>query len=197
MIHLFGDSHIDTLAQARPDIFVKHGVISFSAYKAGNIIAFDSDIQNHLSTIPKNSKVLVSFGEIDCRRHIMKFVKRLDKPIKDVVAINIGGLRKVFIYLQKKHKLAAFAPYPSLLSPHIPSDTPELYEGTWGDVLEVKAEFNDQMKILCDEMGVFFLSVFKEYREGRWYTMQDPYYRDPTHLSEYVVPLIVKKLEGF
>ncbi len=196
-IHCFGDSHLEVLTQSRPDIFIGHGTTSLTAYKVGKQIT-DHFFTRFLLSIPNYSRVLLSFGEIDCSLHIIKFARKLNKSFEEVTAVNIAQYRNILECLQKKYKLAALGPYPYLRYPNTETDTPKTHIGTFDEVLEVKWIFNRQLKTLCDELNVFFLTVFDETVKNKWYDFPDSgYYRDPAHLGEFVVPLILEKLKDF
>lgn len=196
-IHCFGDSHLESLIQTRPDIFVKHAITSKTAYKIGSMIT-DYFFSRILADIPDGSKVLVSFGEIDCRCHIMRFVRESNRSVAEVASVNISQYKKILDHLQKKYALAVLALYPSYLYPYDPSDVPILHEGTFEEVLEVKRIFNEQLEALCNTLNIVFISLFKECVNQKWYDDPDMlYYRDTTHFGELAVPLIVEKLDKF
>ncbi len=194
-IHCFGDSHLETLIQAHPDLFIGHGTTSVTAYKLGEKIN-EFIFNDTLSQIPKGNRLLLSFGEIDCSLHIIKYARRLNKPIEEVTAMNIAKYQVALEFLKKKYTLAVFGPYPYFWYSNTEGDTEITHIGTFDEVLDVKAVFNDQLEYLCEELGIFFFTLYDEVVANEWYK-KPGYYRDNSHLGECMIPLMLEKLKDF
>lgn len=190
MIHCFGDSHIAILSDKRPDIFISHGTKAITAYMFCEL--YDS-MAYEFEKIPEGSNVLLSFGEIDCCLHIKKYAVRLNKSIEETIDVNISKYAEVLSKLNGRFRLAVFGVYPHQYYPDTEEDSEVTHIGTWGEVLLVKSMFNNKLRFVCEQLGIFYFSLFEESVLNKWYLPEHgfKYYKDRTHLSEYAVPLII------
>src|SRR5688572_14786627 len=96
--HVIGDSHVSLFSgkdQIVPTWNEPHEDLlpQFRTYRLGAMLAYNLATERHegrdklfacIKTLPKNSKVLLCFGEIDCRAHLVKQARAQEKTLDDV-----------------------------------------------------------------------------------------------------------------
>jgi len=209
MIHCIGDSHVGLFAGT--DKGVAHwpskkssNILSWArAYRLGGCLAYkicepETRTSGHrrllqvLNEIP-DKRVLLSFGEIDCRLHLLKQAKIQNRPIKDLV----NECVKRYISLIVKVKDMGF----ETMVWNAPATHPDDYvpdknnpsDGTCIERNAVTRKFNNALRKFLPG-NIPFICVFDDLllSDG---TTNMYYYYDGTHLSQKVMPLVLKEFE--
>ena len=196
MIHCVGDSHIENFWMYRPDIFFKQsGTKSITAYRFGQ--AFGEQYEPDFKNIPHGSKVMISFGEIDCCLHIKKYSIRLNKTIEDTIDESLRLYRIGIDWLRGRFGLAIFGTYPHKFYPLSEEDSEKTHIGSFYETFAYKMIFNHKLKNICRGLGIFYFDMMAEVIDGKLYNYSgNEYYRDNTHLAEWDVPIAIEKLKS-
>jgi len=111
-------------------------------------------LQNHIKNIPDNSKVIISFGEIDCRSDegIIPYALKSGKTIDEIVDTTVKGyINYVQTLLQNRNITAYFTAVPA----------PVIKEESQNELLriEVVQKFNKTLKQELDKASLNFLDT--------------------------------------
>jgi len=205
MIYCVGDSHVEVFS------YVNYSPLSsqkFGIYHIGPFLAYtvgDRDHENYQKTIkqisyfPIGSEILLSFGEIDCRAHILRQAEKHSistlSVIKEVVLRYENIIRDVS---DKGYKVLVLCP--------IATANVDCFE--WND----KAEFprygkavvrNEITKNFCDCLlnsfkghhNIHVISILKHLLNENMTSKSEYYKKDGVHLSEAAVPIIISEIE--
>ncbi|MDY0313769.1 MAG: hypothetical protein RBR32_01700 [Bacteroidales bacterium] len=210
MIHVIGDSHVSFFIgknEIVPEYPPYCGINNqFSVYRIGAPIAFNLLKENTtykarekilyiLPLILPEDKVLFSFGEIDCRYHIGKNVRRGYSQAHNVykcVERYVDGLLDL-MYNFSNISFGVWGPIPSTKLPQSCSsrDCP-----ITGDMLErnqITLTFNVFLEQKSKEFGFKFFTLFYDLVDSYMGTDLS-YYMDNIHLNQKAMPLALGEL---
>ena len=199
MIYCFGDSHVSIFSG-------KDGIIpmwelhlpntwdklpQFRTCRLGAFLAYSIGREEHrgrkmlfeaLKEIPEKSKVLLIFGEIDCRVHSLKQAQIQQKSLSEIV---IDCVMKYF----KTIKIISEMGYEVIVFGGIPNGS------TIVEHHEAARLFDFYIKQECSKTNVFCLSIWDKLinEHGK---ISGKYYMDSYHMSQAAMPLILEKLNG-
>lgn len=210
-IHCIGDSHvsvfggIDIISEGFPSSFDK--LSEFKTYRVGPVLAYNMITEGHkgrldffgiLQHIKKGSWVLLSFGEIDCRAHLMKQKEKQNLSIEDVVK---NCVNRYFQFVLEVKRLG----YNVIVYAVPPTSNHDVFEDLeeqemfphYGSFVErnyATKYFNNLLNTKCIENNVLFLSIFNLLlsEEGK---TNESFFCDCIHLSYKTLPNIVFELE--
>lgn len=207
-IHCIGDSHVsffsgrNSLQPAWP-LHVNDIIPSFRTYRLGAVLAYslvslNTTMQGReklfelLKEIPRGSSVIMCFGEIDCRVHLVKQSEKQNRPLKNVVVECVDRYFGVLKEIKKDFKVIAWAVIPStpseiILDPRYP------HFGTNMERNAASKFFNERLALLCQKEGITFLSIFDKLVNPDGST-NDRFLVDKVHLSQKAMPLTIKQL---
>jgi hypothetical protein len=179
-IHCVGDSHVDFF-HIPP--FIPRWLGPLLAYNLSNKLDKIYELK-----IPLKSKILMCFGEIDCRFHLPKQArlqnKNPDGLIKECVSRYIEALAKIS---QKGYIVGAFGPIASSVLPESDhKDFPRV-----GDCVErnkITKIFNEELSKECKNKGLKFVTLFPLLLKEDGTTKQE-FYSDAVHLSGSIMPI--------
>jgi len=211
LIHCIGDSHVSVfsgtnkISEGYPSVHDTHPC--FRTYRIGPHLAYNMGDENHsgyrhlmsvLAGIPKGSYVLLSFGEVDCRNHLIRQVDLQKKSIEELVKICVD---RYFKTIQKVveigYKVIIWAVVPTYNCDCFVYEENEPYKhyGSYVDRNRATSLFNSYLKSLCFGFpGVAFLSI-EEHLLGKDLRTIESLYMDSIHLSERAIPVIMRELE--
>lgn len=203
VIHCLGDSHVCLFSGAfenrlpwpasSPDkipLFKTYWLGALLAYNLGSKkILFDA-----LKTIPKSEKIMLVFGEIDCRAHLIKEQQKTGKPLTDIVSDCVNRYAKVIekIYKSGYKNLLVFGTIPST---RFEGKQDDAYP-TVGTCLERNTAsklFNSALRKAVAKNNIALVDIFDCLTDKSGLT-NTSYYRDKIHLSLKILPVIVDKL---
>lgn len=143
----------------------------------------------------RNPKVLLCFGEIDCRAHLLKQAEAQNRATGDVIA---ECVERYFAVILEVKKLG----YEIIVWNAIPSTPYETSAGlefpTYGNCKErneVTRLFNNMLSNKCSTHGFKFVSVFDELVDHHGIT-QGEYLFDGFHLGQNARKLALTKMRA-
>ena len=217
-IHCIGDSHVcffsgkDALQPAwqgpsddRLPWFKTHRTGSSLAYnlsRNGTRTRGRERLLEILDTqVPPGGRVLLSYGEIDCRAHLIKQAKRQGLPIETVVELCLDEYFKaVREVVSRGFQVIVYNAVPSRISTPKAGDTGGgdeefVTNGTWGERNHATRLFNDGARRRCADCGARFLENFPRLVDARGKTIQW-YLWDSIHLSQRAMPITLESLRA-
>lgn len=188
-IHTVGDSHINILSEAMPDMFKTARYASISAYA---VINPDNEfLFSALEKIPEGDKVLLSFGEIDCRHYIPKFAEDNETLVSELVPTIVERYARFITILQQKYRIIALSPYVNL-------NDAEHHENQFSQIIEAKAAFSALLRFFCEENGIAFVPLFDMSVIKGWHRWElGSYFNDIAHLGPCMIPIIFDSIKNF
>jgi hypothetical protein len=209
MLYCIGDSHTSYFAgeagiQPEWPQWGRSRLPFFRAFRLGAVLAYNlprfgtrthgrEKLLTVLRTdVPRGSRVLLCFGEIDCRAHLLRQCERQGRSPESVAAECAERYFSVAQEIQRRG-------YAVLLWNAIPSSAYELAGAlpTYGTCLERNAItrlFNARLADLAAAGGMGFVSIFDALVDAGGLTRME-YYQDEIHLSQLSMPLTLAALE--
>lgn len=212
MIFVVGDSHVSVfsgenkIVESFPSCTFN---LPFAVYRLGAPIAFNlkkyktlykarEKIESLISSLDfVFNKIILVFGEIDLRFHIVNQSRKKYKSPEHFVILcvdnYINGILDIFKEVPKD-KIAIYGPIPNTM---LSEDFSNKDCPICGDVKQrnlLTCIFNDYLKSRCEIEGFYFFTLFYDLIKLR--NIQN-YYLDDIHLNNKCYPLIMTKLEGF
>jgi hypothetical protein len=214
IIYCIGDSHIsffsgkDKIQPSWPNVSDDH-LPFFKTYHIGPALAFNLtrtstqtkgreklfEILN--KEIPKGSLILLSFGEIDCRVHLIKHAQLKNLPVSDMVN---SCLDQYFIAVKEIVSLGyeviiynAVTSRPRSRKFRIKSEAIYAAYGSQSDRNKTIKLFNDGARERCKNEKLYFLETASHLADKNgnpliWY------FFDSIHLSQRAMPITLHKL---
>ena len=137
---------------------------------------------------------LCCFGEIDCRVHVLKQAEKIPgngyKKVVDNIITNYLSFLK---WLMDYGNVWCWGPVASQ-SEKTPIDPSFPRYGSEYDRNRVTAYFNEQLKKVCEENGIGFISVFPKLIDNEGLTKEE-YYLDGVHLNQKAAALANDQLK--
>jgi hypothetical protein len=210
IIYCIGDSHIhffsgwDHIGPEYPKLY--YGRLPyFKSFRLGAVLAYNLcttgtttkgrekllEIVN--SKIKPPAKILLSFGEIDCRAHLLKQKEIRKKPIEEIVAECVDR------YLSVIMEITAMG-FEVIVWNVVPSSLTDIQDdryGTYGSCVErnaVSKLFNDSLGERCREHRIKFISIFSKLIDEQGLSKNE-YYMDNIHISQKAMPLALEELK--
>ena len=210
VIHCIGDSHTslfsghNKISPYWPEM-TNHSLSQFRVYHLGPALAFslwkndsktrskDKLIEITTKVLPQNSKILMCFGEIDCRAHLIKIAKEHNRSWSEIAEKCILKYFDAISYVSNLgHNIIIYNAIPSSRK-----NKPNTGFPTYGNCKErneMTKIFNSHLKKNCDEHGIPFLNTFDCFVHDSGLTNRY-YYKDRIHLSQRAIPKTMKALE--
>ncbi|MCK9351791.1 MAG: SGNH/GDSL hydrolase family protein [Candidatus Pacebacteria bacterium] len=209
VIHCLGDSHTSFFSGSntiqplwpkesndRIPIFKTYRIDASLAYnlcKTGTTTYGREKLFNILEKIKKNDIILLSFGEVDCRVHLIKQASLQNKPLKEIAK---ECVERYFSVIKEITSLG----YTVIIWGAIPTSTSETPINkdypSFGSCFErnhATKLFNEYLSELARKNNIFFLSFFDDLTKNDGLTKRNCL-ADKTHLSQRIMPLVVKKI---
>lgn len=144
--------------------------------------------------IKPGSKVLMSFGEIDCRIHMAKAVKG-GADLEEVVEKTAAK----FVKLPQEIKARGFKPIvwgpPQIIPKDEKLSSPTFpFIGSWELRRDITYAYIARLREHCEKAGITFLSVAGKYHEPME-KAERALFHDGTHLSQRLMPMALAELE--
>ena len=208
MIHFIGDSHssffsgVDIIQPEYP--FPSNDTISsFKTYRLGPVLAYSLSKYNTSSkgreklfeiidTLPEKSYVVLCFGEIDCRYHLLFQSNKLNIPLEDIIDDCLNQYFSAVLEIKRKgHRIGIWGATPTSYinsNPLFPS------YGTHVQRNDCTKQFNIKLEQLCKQNDVLFFSIFNTLVGKNLHTPNYIFF-DGVHLGQIVMPLALKQLK--
>ena len=206
VINCIGDSHVSifngsdmpsesingSCPSDRIPYFRTHRVGAYLAWSIG-----DDKHEGHASTlntstefIQKDLYTLFSFGEIDCRTHLIPQSERTNKTLEEVTVECVNKYFNGFILKvlnERNHKkIICYGPPPST-----DSDT---FKGTKEQRNFCCKTFNEHLRSLCADNNITFWTIYKDILNEDWSVKGNLYY-DGIHNKSSCLNFLEKELE--
>lgn len=213
VIHCIGDSHVsffggqDVIQPGWPErsedllpCFVTHHIGGALAY---NLTRTETQMRGREKlfavldqAVPPGGNVLLSFGEIDCRAHVLKQAAKRNISVEAVVTECLEQYFQVVREVQGRgFQVIVYNAVPSAILRARKSGRDDDYVavGDWRERNQAICQFNAGAKSRCADCGVRFLETFpalvdEQGKAVSWY------YFDAIHLSQRAMPLTLNAL---
>jgi lysophospholipase L1-like esterase len=207
-IHCIGDSHTsfftgyNTIQPEYPNT-IKSAVQCILTYRLGAPLAYtlcefetkyrsrEKLFQILTSLHPRRDFILLCFGEIDCRAHLIKQAVIQNRNVKDVVVECVNRYLKVLIEIQELgFQVGVWNVIPTAIG--FENETLEYpYYGSFIDRNKAASDFNDKLKEYSKKFNFKYFGVFDKIIDSNWLT-KDQYYFDKIHLNTKALPQVLK-----
>jgi len=208
IIHCIGDSHAsffsgrNTIQPAWPET-ANDTIPSFRSYRLGAVLAYNLSEKNTtsgggeklislLEKLPKHSTILMSFGEIDCRVHLVKQSIKQNRNLQEIANENAERYFSVIKKIKTDFNVIVWATIPSTAS-EITLDHRYPVCGTNLERNTVTQLFNEKLSELCAQEGITFISIFKKLTKPDGST-NSTFYIDGVHLSQRAMPIAIEAI---
>lgn len=214
MIYCIGDSHVSLFSGEDAILPVwpaasRNGLPGFQTHHLGAALAYNlsregtrtqgrEKLLRILSTeVPDGATVLLSFGEIDCRVHLIKQAQHTGKPLEKVVDLCLEGYFKAVEEVRSMGYTVivynAVLSRPRVRGIHRPNDEEYATFGTREQRSLAIRLFNAGAKRRCRGSGLYFLETIPQLADRNgliptWYFM------DSIHLSQRAMPATLREL---
>ncbi len=199
-IHCIGDSHVSVFSGLNEVGQNYDALPFFKTYWLGPHTAYHAmDMRDTIDAlvtenVKPGDRILLCFGEIDCRVHLLKQSELRKEPLEDIVRECVARYFKVFLALKGQgYDLIAWnVPPPSV-------EDIEYYEystyGSYPDRLKVTRMFNNMLEEHCAGSGIPFISIFEQLLGPDGLT-NPLHFMDEIHLSQRSMPLIMEAFKA-
>lgn len=208
IIHCIGDSHVSLFSGKDEIVPVWNAphddlLSQFRTYRLGAFLAYNLATERSegrdklfacIKTLPKRSKVLLCFGEIDCRAHLVKQARAQDRTLDDVARECAGRYAEVLKEVSALCKLAIWGATPQSAAEHSSNKFPTV--GTQAQRNHVTKLFNDYVSMACETFDVPCFSIFDKLVDSA-YLADDKWFMDSAHLNQTALPFVLYELAPF
>lgn len=208
VIYCIGDSHAsffsgdDQMQPEWPRLSYNH-LPCFRAYRLGPVLAYNLNrIRRRAhgrekllavlhADVPIGSKVMLCFGEIDCRVHLLKQSHLNHRSEESVVQECIANYQSVIMEVAQRGyqvlvwnvvpptKFADYGSYPSY--------------GGYEERTQITRSFNAHLAQACFATKIAFVSIYDQLLDELGHPLVK-YYKDSIHLSQNAMPLVITAL---
>ncbi len=215
-IYVLGDSHTNFWSGSEQVLFIrfKNGIEKgldlipfFETYHLGPALAFNLN-NPHSKTrasqkidfliktgyIPEKSTIMMCFGEIDCRAHILKQADIQNKKPEIIVHETVFNYIEYSKALQAKgFKIICWGATATLKDnttqhPEFPRCKDEITRN------EITRIFNEHLEKQCLDNNIVYCSIFNDLVDSNNQTIAKYYSQDKCHLSQNALKLAIQEL---
>jgi len=204
IVYVIGDSHSCFFygSDLNPIPYPGFKVYYIGSALAYNLIERDTttrgseQIFNILNNkISAGSKVLLVFGEIDCRYQIFKAAEKQNVPVKQVMEECV----RRYVSFAKEIKARGY----DVMVWGVVASQPDTIDinplhcrlGTCAERNILTRQFNDRLEYLLAEESIKFASIFEQLVDYANETKDELYLADKLHLSQKVKPAAIKAID--
>jgi hypothetical protein len=208
IIYCIGDSHVsffsgsDRIIPLSPDNKQSKYPI-FKPYRLGASLAYNCFKYNTKTqsrekldfllkkVIEPKSRILLSFGEIDCRVHLVLQAEKKNVSIDKVVEECIEQYMRLVDYLiSRKYTVILWNVVPTTICPDQNKNYPS--NGTLEQRTQATIVFNKMLEKEANIRRIDFWSIFNQITDNSG-IMISKYFYDCVHLSNIAMPLVLSK----
>lgn len=209
-IYCIGDSHVNLFSgydhlQKKWPHPSRDRLPQFKVYRVGAGLAYNlrelgttmgtrERLLKAIETIPPESQILLCFGEIDCRFHLIRHAEKTSKNWDDVAeecaARYFEGLQ---VLIEKRFKVSVYNVIPSARQSKIDKKFPTT--GTCLERNKMTQLFNAALREKCSQKGLPFVESFESLINQKGLT-KSLYYLDKVHLAQRALPHIMRAIEN-
>ena len=146
--------------------------------------------------VPKGSYVMLIFGEIDCRAHVINQAAKRSITIEEVVHSIVEAYSGVIDEVEALgYKVIVYNVIPSKRKPPAKSsrDVDHVAVGTCLERNRITKLFNRYLCDHCEQNEIHFLDVFDSLVDSKELT-DTWYYLDSIHLSQRAMPIVLDRI---
>lgn len=212
-IYCLGDSHVsffageDTIQPGWPERAAV-GLPWFRVFHLGPALAFNLSrpattargrerlFEVLEQAVPTGARVLLCFGEIDCRAHILKQAVKQNAPVEQIVANCLDAYFQVVREIQARgFEVIVYNAVPTRLSTprQAKRDDDYVAVGSWQERNAAVRWFNAGAKQRCQDCGAKFLENYSGLVTAKDKT-EPWFFFDAIHLSQRAMPLTLRAL---
>lgn len=212
-IYCLGDSHVsffageDTIQPGWPERTVA-GLPWFHVFHLGPVLAFNLSRTGTTmrgrerlfevleQVVPSGARVLLCFGEIDCRAHILKQAAKQRAPMEQIVANCLDAYFHAVREVQARgFEVIVYNAVPTRLSTprRARRDDDYVAVGSWRERNAAVRLFNAGAKRRCLDCGAKFLENYFGLVTAKDKT-ESWFFFDAIHLSQRALPLTLRAL---
>jgi hypothetical protein len=207
-IYCIGDSHAsffsgyDVILPLSPETRNRYPI--FEAYRLGATLAYNMKKYNTSSRgkerfldlletkVPQQSTILMIFGEIDCRVHIVKQAIERKLEIREIVKETVNEYFDFILEIKSKgYEIMLWNVVPTSCSSTQNKEYPN--NGTLEERTQATICFNENIKILCNKNSIRFVSIYNLLVDERG-VMKTKYFKDGVHLSQNAMTILLREL---
>lgn len=209
IIYCIGDSHasffsgLDGMQPAWPAP-TENALPFFRVIRLGPVLAYSlyhyrsksrgrEKLFRAIRKIPAGSNVLLCFGEIDCRNHILRQAELQRRDIQSIVAECVRRYTSVAGELKKRGYQILMWGVSASAFVNSPLDKEFPTYGNCADRNRVTGIFNKFLSDWCDANKAKFVSIFDELIDDRGQTKTE-FYADQIHLSQKAMPMAITRM---
>lgn len=168
-------------------------VLAYSLYRSGSQSRGRENLFKAIRKIPARSKVLLCFGEIDCRNHILKQAELQKREIESVVAECVERYTSVAGELMHMGFEIILWGVPASSPDNFAQNNEFPTYGNCTDRNRATIFFNRFLAQWCLSNSAKFISIFDELIDEDGRTKKD-LYSDQIHLSQKAMPLVIARM---
>lgn len=212
-IYCIGDSHVsffageDTIQPGWPERAADQ-LPWFRVFHLGPTLAFSLSKPNTTTrgrerlfevlaqAVPAGARVLLCFGEIDCRAHILKQAAKQGSPVDKIVATCLDSYFQAVREIQaRSYEVIVYNAVPTRLNTPRKAKREDDYiaVGSWQERNAAVRLFNAGAKQRCQACGAKFLENYPGLVDANDKT-ETWFFFDAIHLSQRALPLTLKAL---
>lgn len=146
--------------------------------------------------VPAGARVLLCFGEIDCRAHILKQAAKQGRPMEQIVATCLDSYFQAVREIQARgYEVIVYNAVPTRLNTprKAKRDDDYIAIGSWQERNAAVRVFNAGAKQRCGECGAKFLENYAGLVNDNNKT-ETWFFFDAIHLSQRALPLTLQAL---
>lgn len=190
MYYCIGDSHT-WIFGSDPETFEVNHIGPYTAYNFSKGHESYAKTDSIISGLPKNSSIILSFGEIDCRCHILKQKYEKNRDVSEIIEdIIVRYLSSITTFQRANYTLILLAPSPTGNFNNDYSFNHEYpFYGTYKERNEITKIFIHSLKQKYPKV----ISIY-DYIINSDGSSNMEYFKDTIHLSDKAFPYIKKEL---
>lgn len=212
-IHCIGDSHCcfflgyDHLAKAYP-VVSKSLMPRIFCYRLGPVLAYNLDkygtatrgremLEQILTTLdPRKDILLLSFGEIDCRAHILKQVQDKHRDFQEVVDSCVSNyMTAVKEITSRNFRVFIWNAVYSANFLEKNNDLEYPYRGTVRERNMVTELFNRTLDAMAKTAGAVFVDISGSLIDEDTRLTKEEFYQDSIHLNRRLFVPVIKIID--
>jgi hypothetical protein len=190
LIHVIGDSHVIPFRGSMP--FLAHHLGAATAY---NLMRKNSSTKSNeklfkiIGKLGRKDRVMLLFGEIDCRIHIYYQHKKSNgkHSLDELVDRTISNYGEVMAQL--KERGVYFCIHSISPATEVGNEYKYPFYGTPEIRSQINRAFNEKLRLFCDKNGYIFIDIYDKVTDENGLMLKE-YAGDEIHLSKKVVSLV-------
>ncbi len=201
----------DSMQPEWPNPGIKNHLPLFRAYRIGPALAYNlcrliqqrggrEKLFDLLDTISITDYIMLCFGEIDCRAHILL---QAEKQKRNTKAIAREAAERYFSVIKEVRGMGfnvivwnVIPSAPDDVNSKINVPSEYLFHGTCSERNRVTREFNSCLKELAADHDIGFLDFFDRLIHDDGSVKLAYYLQDDIHLSQKAMPIVMEALRG-